>query len=75
MTSEARQQVAKGGTNDPEAYQLYLKGRYYWEKRTQQSLEMAKDYFTQAIGKDSNYALAYVGLADYYNVLPDYAPA
>src|SRR5262249_55241478 len=68
-------QTAKGGTNNPEAYQLYLKGRYYWEKRTQDSLEKAKDHFNQAIEKDPNYALAYVGLAEYYDVLPEYAPA
>ena len=74
LSGESKKQVAKGGTNDPEAYQLYLKGRYYWEKRTRDSLEKAKDYFNQAIEKDPNYALAYVGLADYYDVLPDYAP-
>jgi TolB-like protein/Tfp pilus assembly protein PilF/predicted Ser/Thr protein kinase len=75
LTGEEKKQAVKGGTNDAEAYQLYLKGRYYWEKRTQDSLEKAKDYFNQAIEKDPNYALAYVGLADYYDVLPDYAPA
>jgi serine/threonine protein kinase/Tfp pilus assembly protein PilF len=74
LSGETKKQVAKGGTSDPEAYQLYLKGRYYWEKRTRESLEKAKDYFNQAIEKDPNYALAYVGLADYYYVLSDYAP-
>jgi TolB-like protein/Tfp pilus assembly protein PilF/tRNA A-37 threonylcarbamoyl transferase component Bud32 len=74
LSGETKGQVTKGGTSDPEAYQLYLKGRYYWEKRTQESLEKAKDYFNQAIDKDPNYALAYVGLADYYFVLSDYAP-
>jgi TolB-like protein/Tfp pilus assembly protein PilF len=74
LSGEPKKQVAGGGTNDPEAYQLYLKGRYYWEKRTQDSLEKAKDYFNQAVEKDPNYALAYAGLADYYDVLPDYAP-
>jgi len=68
-----RQLVSMGGTNDPEAYQLYLKGRFYWEKRTQDSLEKSKEFFNQAIEKDPNYALAYVGLADYYYVLSDYA--
>ena len=56
-----------------EAYQLYLKGRYYWNKRTVDGLEKAVDYFQQAIQKDPNYALAYAGLADAYllnNVLP-----
>jgi eukaryotic-like serine/threonine-protein kinase len=75
LSGETNKQATKGGTNDPEAYQLYLKGRFYWEKRTQESLEKARDYFNQATEKDPNYALAYLGLADYYNVLPDYAPA
>ena len=74
LSGQSKAQVAKGGTNNPEAYQLYLKGRYYWEKRTQESLEKAKDYFTQAIEQDPNYALAYVGLADYYSVVGDYSP-
>jgi TolB-like protein/Tfp pilus assembly protein PilF len=74
LSGETKKQVAKGGTSDPEAYQLYLKGRYYWEKRTPEALEKSKDYFNQAIEKDPNYALAYVGLADYYYVLSDYAP-
>jgi TolB-like protein/Tfp pilus assembly protein PilF len=74
LSGETQKAVAKGGTKDPEAYQLYLKGRYYWEKRTQESLEKARDYFNQAIEKDPNYALAYLGLADYYYVLSDYAP-
>jgi TolB-like protein/Tfp pilus assembly protein PilF/predicted Ser/Thr protein kinase len=72
--SGENKQVAKGGTSDPEAYQLYLKGRYYWEKRTPDSLEKAKDYFNQSIEKDPNYAMAYVGLADYYSVVGDYSP-
>src|SRR5262249_9235307 len=74
LSGEAKKQRGSG-TSDPEAYQLYLKGRYYWEKRTPDSLEKAKDYFNQAIEKDPNYALAYVGLAEYYDVLPEYAPA
>jgi eukaryotic-like serine/threonine-protein kinase len=64
----------KGGTSDPEAYQLYLKGRFYWEKRTPESLDKSRDFFNQAIEKDPNYALAYLGLADYYDVVSDYAP-
>ena len=74
LSGKTNKQVAKGGTGDPEAYQLYLKGRYYWEKRTPETLDKARDYFSQAIEKDPNYALAYVGLADYYDVVPDYAP-
>jgi TolB-like protein/Tfp pilus assembly protein PilF len=75
LTGEEKKRLSRDGTNDPEAYQLYLKGRYYWDKRTPESLAKAKDYFDQAIGKDSNYALAYVGLAEYYYVLPDYTYA
>ena len=66
--------VALGGTADPEAYQLYLRGRYYWDKRTPEALAKAFDAFHQAIAKDPNFALAYVGLADYWQVVPDYAP-
>ena len=66
--------MAKGGTSDPEAYQLYLKGLYYWEKRTPETLDKARDYFNQAIQKDPGYAMAYVGLANYYVAAPDYGP-
>ena len=45
LLGESKKQIARGGTTDPEAYQLYVKGRYYWEKRTTESLEKAKDYF------------------------------
>jgi DNA-binding winged helix-turn-helix (wHTH) protein/tetratricopeptide (TPR) repeat protein len=55
-----------------EAEDLYLKGRYYWNKRTPDALNKALDYFTQAIVKDSNYAPAYVGLANCYNLLREY---
>jgi serine/threonine protein kinase/Tfp pilus assembly protein PilF len=73
-TGQAAKPAVKGGTSDPEAYQLYLKGRFYWEKRTPESLDKARDFFNQAIEKDPNYALAYLGLADYYDVVSDYAP-
>jgi DNA-binding winged helix-turn-helix (wHTH) protein/Tfp pilus assembly protein PilF len=55
-----------------EAQQFYLKGRFYWEKRTPDGLNKAVDYFTQAIVHDPNYAPAYVGLADCYNLLREY---
>src|SRR5579864_2108682 len=74
LSGETTKQVAKGGTADPEAYQLYLKGRFYWDKRTPDSLEKARDFFNQAIEKDPNYALAFLGLADYYDVVSEYAP-
>jgi tetratricopeptide (TPR) repeat protein len=57
---------------NPETQQLYLKGRYSWAKRTPESLNLAVDYFTQAIAHDPNYAAAYVGLADTYNLLSEY---
>ena len=74
LTGEQKAQVAKTGTTDTGAYELYLKGRYYWERRTPEALERARDYFSQAIAKDPTYAQAYVGLADYWAVVPDYAP-
>jgi len=74
LSGETKAQVAKGGTSDPEAYQFYLKGLYYWERRTPDTLEKAKDYFNQAIQKDPGYAMAYVGLANYYVAAPDYSP-
>ena len=74
LAGDAPKQVAKGGTKDPDAYQLYLKGRFYLEKRTPETLEKSRGYFNQAIEKDPNFALAYVGLGEYYDIVPDYAP-
>lgn len=56
-----------------EARDLYLEGRYYWSKRNPEALNTAVDYFTQAIVRDPNYAQAYVGLADSYNLLREFA--
>ena len=72
MSSAEKQQVTKQGTKDPEAYELYLKGRYEWNKRTPASLAAAISYFNQAIEKDPGYAMAYLGLADAYGVLPSH---
>ena len=58
---------------NPEAQDLYLQGRYYWNKRTPDDLNKAVDSFTQAIVHDPNYAPAYVGLADCYNLLREFA--
>ncbi len=74
LTGEQKAKLANGGTSDPEAYQLYLKGRFFWQKRTPEALAKSKDYFTQAIAKDPSYANAYVGLADYWGVVSDYVP-
>ena len=57
---------------NPEAYEAYLKGRYFWNKRTGDNLKTAVDYFNQAIAKDPNYAPAYTGLADAYALLGDW---
>ncbi len=58
---------------DAQVEELYLKGRYHWNKRTPESLHQAVDYFSQAIARDPNYAKAYVGLADSYNLLREFA--
>ena len=72
LSTSEKQLVAKQGTRNAEAYELYLKGRYYWNKRTHSDLDMAISYFNQAIAKDPGYALAYLGLADAYAVLPNH---
>jgi TolB-like protein/Tfp pilus assembly protein PilF len=68
LSTLQKQQVTKQGTRNPEAYELYLKGRYWWNKRTIPDLTRAISYFNQAIEKDPGYALAYSGLADAYSV-------
>jgi adenylate cyclase len=60
-------------TENPEAHELYLKGRYFWNRRTTENIRKAIDYFQQAIGKDPAYALAYAGLGDAHAILPIYA--
>ncbi|HTW57787.1 MAG TPA: tetratricopeptide repeat protein [Terriglobales bacterium] len=69
LTSADKLLVTRQGTQNPEAYALYLKGRYAWNKRTRSDLEAAISYFTQAIAQDPDYAQAYSGLADVYSVL------
>jgi len=69
LSGAEKQQVTKQGTQNPEAYQLYVKGRYYWNKRTGADIKTAISYFNQALDKDPGYALAYSGLADAYGVL------
>lgn len=75
LTHEEQQRLGQYYTDDPEAYHLYLKGRYHWNKYAQQGLRKAIDYFSQAIEIDPTYALAYAGLADsYYRLSNMYAP-
>jgi DNA-binding winged helix-turn-helix (wHTH) protein/TolB-like protein/Flp pilus assembly protein TadD len=64
-----RKQLAKRPTNNAEAYQAYLKGRYFWNKRSVENYQKAMEYFEQAIELDPQYAQAYAGLADAYALL------
>ena len=72
LTGEEKRRLVKRPSKSAEAYQLYLKGRYYWSKRTAEGLQRGIEYFQQTIKADKNYALAYTGLADSYMVLNYY---
>src|SRR5262245_19951526 len=74
LTSEEQKRLVKHATGDSEAYQLYLKGRYHWNKRTTEALNRGIEYFRQAVEKDPAFALANVGLADCYVLLPSRDP-
>jgi eukaryotic-like serine/threonine-protein kinase len=69
LSGEEKKRLRKRYTENAEAYQLYLKGRYAWNKRSEEWVKKGIEYFNQAIELDPNYALAYTGLADSYNVL------
>jgi eukaryotic-like serine/threonine-protein kinase len=69
LTSDEKQRLTKRYTDNAEAYQLYLKGRYYWNKTSPEGIQKAVQYFNQAVDKDPAYALAYTGLADTYNMM------
>jgi len=73
LTGEEKRQLTKRDTENSRAYQMYLKGRYCWNRRTEDSLKRGIEYFQQSIREDPNYALAYVGLADSYNLLGWYS--
>lgn len=64
LNAQEKQQIEKKTTENLEAYTLYLKGRYFWNKRTAEGFRKAMECFQQAIAKEPNYALAYAGLAD-----------
>jgi serine/threonine protein kinase/uncharacterized protein HemY len=68
LTGEQKEQLVKRYTENAEAYQLYLKGRYYWNRRTAEAFEKAIECFNQTVALDANYALAYAGLADCYDL-------
>ena len=69
LTAEDRQRLTKRYTDSPDAYQLYLKGLYYWNKRSPDGAQRSVEYFNRAIDADPTYALAYAGLADTYNFM------
>jgi serine/threonine-protein kinase len=73
LIGEDEQKLTRRSTESTEAYQLYLKGRFHWNKRNAGDLRKAIDYFNQAIEKDPAYALAYSGLALTYAILPLYS--
>jgi serine/threonine-protein kinase len=77
LSGEGEQKLARKYTDNNEAYQFYLKGRYQWNKRTGESLKQSVEYYRQAIEKDPNYALAFSGLAETYLLFSGYdvAPA
>jgi TolB-like protein/Flp pilus assembly protein TadD/class 3 adenylate cyclase len=72
LSGSEQQAIAARPTENAEAHQLYLKGRFFWNKRTGNDLKKSIEYFQQAIAVDPNYALAYAGLADAYAFLPGY---
>jgi TolB-like protein/Tfp pilus assembly protein PilF len=73
LTGENRNYLPKHHTHNIEAYKLYLKGRYFWNKRTAEQVKRGIKYFEQVIEEDPTYAMAYVGLADSYVILGSYS--
>ena len=73
LTNDDRERLTKRQTQNPEAYQDYLTGIYFWNKRSKEGLTKAIEYFQQAINKDPNYALAYAALADCYCLNTNYS--
>ena len=73
LTGNEKKRLSKKPTLDAQAYQDYLRGRFYWNKRTPDGVKKGIEYFQRAIERDPNYALAHVGLADSYNILGFYS--
>jgi TolB-like protein/Tfp pilus assembly protein PilF len=73
LTGEDERRVAKRPTENSEAYQLYLQGRYFWSKRDEANLKKSIEQYEQAIAKDPNFALAYSALANSYHAIADYS--
>lgn len=72
LTKDEKDYLQKRYTENTEAYQLYLQGRYFWNKRSEEGLNTAIRYFEKAIEADPDYALAWAGLADTYNLLGEF---
>ncbi|HEY0427025.1 MAG TPA: winged helix-turn-helix domain-containing protein [Pyrinomonadaceae bacterium] len=72
ISPSEKARLSKRGTENEKAYNLYLQGRFYWNKRTTGDLQKSVSYFEQAISEDSNYSTAYAGLADAYLLLVEY---
>jgi TolB-like protein/tetratricopeptide (TPR) repeat protein len=68
-----REAMERAATRDPTAYEAYLQGRFYWNKRSEEGFRRAIEYFERSIAQDSGFALAYVGLADVYNLLGQFS--
>ena len=68
LTPQQKIELSRKRMVNPEAYDLYLKGRFYWNQRTPDAIKESIGYFQQATARDSNFALAYAGLADAYNI-------
>jgi TolB-like protein/DNA-binding winged helix-turn-helix (wHTH) protein/Tfp pilus assembly protein PilF len=69
LSPQDRERLARNPAIAPDAYENYLKGRFYWNKRTDENLNKAIAYFSQATAQDSRYALAYAGLSDCYSIV------
>jgi tetratricopeptide (TPR) repeat protein len=73
LSPQEIEQIDRVYTENTEAHNLYLKGRFFWHRRGEDNLRLSMDYFNQALEQDSNYSLAYAGLADAYHLLPFYS--
>jgi serine/threonine protein kinase/Flp pilus assembly protein TadD len=72
LSPDEKQNLKKRFTENTEAYQLYLQGRFFWNKRSEEGIKTAIKYFEKAIEKDERYALAWAGIADSYSMLGEY---
>jgi serine/threonine-protein kinase len=73
LSPAEKRTLTRRATENAEALQLYMKGRFFWSKRNEEALRKAVDYFEQAISKDQEYAPAWAGIADAYNFMTEYA--